>query len=150
MAAQKLLLINRHPDKWPRMEWGWPLSDFEMIQGFVCNTPWRNWEAKTTIQAYHKLAWQLECPTDEADQMYKLLKAIKTNRSLYCLLGKAATVVQAPRPTALPKMKKKMAAAIVFHTSFQMCINHVPLWGLVDPDKEVKLIRIEDKDEDPQ
>jgi hypothetical protein len=69
MVAQKLLLIKCHPDKWPRMEWGQPLPDFEMIQDFVCNTPWRNWEEKITIQAYHKLAWQLECPTDEADQM---------------------------------------------------------------------------------
>jgi hypothetical protein len=31
--------------------------------------PWRNREEKTTIQAYHKLAWHLECPTGEADRM---------------------------------------------------------------------------------
>jgi hypothetical protein len=150
MATQKLLLIKRHPDKWPRMEWGWPLPDFKMIQDFVRNTPWKNREEKTTIHAYHKLAWQLECPTDKANGMYKLLKAMKMNKSLYCLLGKAFTTVQAPRPTALPSMKKKLAATVAFHTSFQMSINHIPLWGLVDPDKEVKLVRIEDKDGDPQ
>jgi hypothetical protein len=93
MAAQKLLLIKRHPDKWPRMEWGWPLPDFKMIQDFVRNTPWKNREEKTTIQAYPKLAWQLECPTDKADRMYKLFKAMKTKRSLYCLLGEATTIV---------------------------------------------------------
>ncbi len=75
---------------------------------------------------------------------------MKMNKSLYRLLGEAATIARAPGPTALPKMKKKLATAIAFHTSFQMCINHVPLWGLVDPDKEVELIRIEDKDGDPQ
>jgi hypothetical protein len=58
--------------------------------------------------------------------------------------------MRAPGPTALPKMKKKLAMAITFHTSFRMCINHVPLWGLVDPDKEVELDRIKDKDKDPQ
>jgi hypothetical protein len=47
-------------------------------------------------------------------------------------------------------MKKKLATAVTFHTSFQMCINHIPLWGLVDPDKEVELVRIEEKDGDPQ
>jgi hypothetical protein len=118
MAAQKSLLIKCHPDKWLRMEWGWPLPDFEMIQDFVRNTPWRNREEKTTIQAYHKLARQLEWPTDTAVQMYKLLKAMKMNRSLYCLLGKAATIVRAPVPTALPKMKKKLATAVALHTSF--------------------------------
>jgi hypothetical protein len=47
-------------------------------------------------------------------------------------------------------MKKKLATTIAFHTSFQMCINHVPLWGLGDPDKEVELIRVEYKDRDHQ
>ncbi len=100
------------------MEWGRPLPDFEMIQDFVHNTPWRKREEKTTIQAYYKLAWQLECPTDKANRMYKLLKAVKMKKSLYCLLGEAATIVQAPGPTALPKMKKKLATAVAFHTSF--------------------------------
>ncbi len=31
-----------------------------------------------------------------------------------------------------------------------MCINHIPLWGLVDPDKEVELVSIEDDDGDVQ
>ncbi len=67
MVEQKLRLIQRHPDKWPRTEWGRPLPQFEMIRDFVRNMPWRNREEKTTIQAYHKLAWHLECPTKEAD-----------------------------------------------------------------------------------
>jgi hypothetical protein len=47
-------------------------------------------------------------------------------------------------------MKKKLATAVAFHTSFQMCINHVLLWGLVEVDKEVTLARIEDEDRAPQ
>jgi hypothetical protein len=47
-------------------------------------------------------------------------------------------------------MKKKLVTANNFHTFFQMCINHIPLWGLVDPDKEVELVRIEDNDGDVQ
>jgi hypothetical protein len=47
-------------------------------------------------------------------------------------------------------MKKKFVTAIAFHTSFLVCINHVPIQGLVDPDKEVKLVRIEDEDGDSQ
>lgn len=150
MNDQKSLLIKKHPDKWPRMEWGRPLPEFEMIRDFVRSIPWRwrNREEKNTIQAYHKLAWQLECPTDEADHLYKLLKATKT--SLYCLLGESTTILRAPGPTALPEMKKKLATAVNFHTSFQMCINHVPLRGLVDPDKEVELVRIVDDDGDVQ
>jgi hypothetical protein len=72
MVTQKSLLIKRHPDKWHRMEWSRPLLDFELIRNFVWNTHWRNCEENTTIQAYHKLAWQLECPTEEADRLYKL------------------------------------------------------------------------------
>jgi hypothetical protein len=56
------------------------LSEFEMIRDFVRNMPWRNREEKNTIHAYHKLAWQLECPTGEADHFYKLLKAMNTNK----------------------------------------------------------------------
>ncbi len=59
-------------------------------------------------------------------------------------------ILHAPGPTATPEMKKKLATAINFHTSFQMCINHIPLWGLVDLDKEVELVRIEDDDGDVQ
>jgi hypothetical protein len=140
MVEQKSRLIRSHPDKWPRMEWGRPLPQFEMIRDFVRNMPWRNREEKTTIQAYHKLAWHLECPTKEANHMYKLLKAMKTNKTLYRLLGESATILCAPGPSAGPELRKKLATAVNFHTSFQMCINHVPLHGLVDPDKAVELV----------
>jgi hypothetical protein len=150
MTDLKLLLIKKHPEKWPRMEWGRSLPEFKMVRDFVRNMPWRNQEEKNTIQAYHKLAWQLECPTDEGDHLYKLLKAMKTNKSLYPLLGELTTILRAPEPTATPEMKKKLATAINFHSSFQMCINHIPLWGLVDLDKEIELVRIEDNDGDVQ
>ena len=118
MTDQKLLLIKKHPEKWPRMEWGCPLPEFEMVRDFVQNMPWRNREEKNTIQAYHKLAWHLECPTNEADCLYKLLKATKTNKSLYCLLGESTTILRTLGPTATPKMKKKLATTVNFHTSF--------------------------------
>jgi hypothetical protein len=35
MTDQKLLLIKKHPEKWPRMEWGCPLPEFEMVRDFV-------------------------------------------------------------------------------------------------------------------
>ncbi len=47
-------------------------------------------------------------------------------------------------------MKKKLATAVNFHTSLQICINHVPLRGLVDPDKAVELVWMEDEDGDIQ
>ncbi len=150
MVEQKSCLIQSHPDKWPRMEWGRPLPQFEMIWDFVRNMPWRNREEKTTIQAYHKLAWHLECLTEEADRMYKLLKAMKTNKMLYCLFGESVTIFCAPGPSAGPELRKKLATAVNFHTSFQICINHVPLRGLVDPDKAVKLVCLYDKDGDVQ
>ena len=150
MVEQKSRLINRYPAKWPKMEWGRPLPDFELIRDFVRNTPWRNREEKSTIQAYHKLAWHLECPSNEADRVYKLLKAMKSNKSLYRILGDAATILRAPGPNASEDMRKKLATAVSFHTAFQMSINHVPLRGLLDPDKEAELIRVEDEDGDSQ
>ena len=150
MIAQKTKLINRHPAKWPRMEWGRALPEFELIRDFVRNTPWRNREEKMTIPAFHKLAWHLECPRDKADRLYKLLKAMKSNKSLYRIMGDSATILRAPGPNASEDMRKKLAMAVSFHTSFQMSINHVPLHGLIDPDKEVELTRIEDEDGDGQ
>ncbi len=150
MVEQKSKLISRYPAKWPRTEWGRPLPEFELIRDFVRNTPWRNREEKSTIQAYHKLAWQLECPSDEADRVYKLLKAMKSNKSLYRILEDTATILRAPGPNASEEMRKKLAMAVSFHTAFQMSINHVPLRGLLDPDKEVKLTRVEDKGGDGQ
>jgi hypothetical protein len=118
MVEQKSRLINRYPSKWPRMEWGLSLPEFELIRDFVQNTPWRNREEKTTIQAYHKLAWHLECPKDEADQVYKLLKAMKSNKSLYRILGDSATILRAPGPNASKETRKKLATAVSFHTAF--------------------------------
>ncbi len=112
--------------------------------------PWRNREEKPTIQAYHKLAWHLECPTEEADRVYKLLKAIKTNKTLYRLLGESATILCMPGPSAGAELRKMLATAVNFHTSFQMCIDHVPLRGLVDLDKAFKLVCIKDEDGDVQ
>ena len=76
--------------------------------------------------------------------MYKLLKAMKSNKSLYRILGDSATILCAPGPNASKGTRKKLATAVSFHTTFQMSINHVPLCGLLDPDKEVELTRIED------
>jgi hypothetical protein len=56
------------------MEWGCPLPEFEMVRDFVQNMPWRNREKKNTIQAYHKLAWQLECPTNEVNCLISFLR----------------------------------------------------------------------------
>ncbi len=38
-VEQKSRLIRSHPNKWPRMEWGRPLPQFEMIRDFVRNMP---------------------------------------------------------------------------------------------------------------
>ncbi len=62
LTKQKSALIKRHPLKCPRMEWGQHLPEFEMVRAFVKNTPWRSREEKSTIQAFHKIAWHLECP----------------------------------------------------------------------------------------
>jgi hypothetical protein len=150
MTEQKSSLIKRHPSKWPSIEWGRPLPDFDLIRDFVKNTPWRSREEKSTIQAYHKLAWQLECPTDEADCIYKLLKAMKTNKSIYRVLGDSAIILRAPGPKASEDMKKQLGMAVAFHTAFQMSINFVMLRGFLDPDKAVEVNRIEDEDGDDQ
>ena len=150
MTEQKSSLIKRHPAKWPPIEWGRPLPDFDLIRDFVKNTPWRAREEKSTIQAYHKLAWQLECPTEEADRIYKLLKAMKTNKSIYRVLGDSATILRAPGPKASEDMKKQLGMAVAFHTAFQMSINFVILRGFLDPDKAVEVNRIEDEDGDDQ
>jgi hypothetical protein len=47
-------------------------------------------------------------------------------------------------------MKQRLARAVHFHTSFQMLVNQVALWGLVNPDKQVMIDRLEDEDGDPQ
>jgi hypothetical protein len=67
LAKQKSALIKCHPLKYPRMEWGRHLPKFEMVRVFVKNTPWRSREEKSTIQAFHKIAWHLKCPQEVVD-----------------------------------------------------------------------------------
>jgi hypothetical protein len=150
MTKQKSTLIKQHPSKYPRMEWGLPLPDFVIVRDFVRNTPWRNQEEKTTIQAYHKIAWQMECPSLDIDKLYMILKVMKKNKSIFRLLGSGLLLVKDPRPNATPQMKQCLASAVHFHTSFQMLINHVALRGLVNPDKQVTIDRLEDDNRDPQ
>jgi hypothetical protein len=47
-------------------------------------------------------------------------------------------------------MKQQLASTVHFHSSFQMSINHVTMKGLVYPNKEVKISRLESKVGDPQ
>jgi hypothetical protein len=84
------------------------------------------------------------------DLFYTLIKVIKKNKTLYHLLGYRVTVTKNPGPDVLPGMRTKLAQAVHWHTSFQMLINHVPLQGLVDPDKVVELHPVEDKEGNPQ
>ncbi len=80
MIKQKNTMVTHYPAKYPRMEWGQSLQDFEMVRDFVWNTPWRNREEKSTIQAFHKIAWHLECPSSAVDQFYTILKVMKNNK----------------------------------------------------------------------
>ncbi len=139
LTKQKSALIKCHPLKYPWMEWGRHLPEFEMVRDFVKITPWHSWEEKSTIQAFHKIAWHLECPRDQVDFFYTLFKAMKKNKSLYPLLDYSITVTKKPGPDASPGMRTKLAQVVHWHTSFQMSINHAPLRGLVDPDKLVEL-----------
>jgi hypothetical protein len=150
LTNQKATLIHRHSLKYPRMEWGCHLPNFEMVRDFVKNTPWRSREEKSTIQAFHKIAWHLECPQEAVDRFYILIKVMKKNKTLYRLLGYCVTVMKNPGPDASPGMRTKLAQAVHRHTSFQMSINHVQLQGLVDPDKVVELHCVEDEEGDPQ
>jgi hypothetical protein len=82
MTKAELGTIQKYPSKYPRMEWCNALPEFEMARDFVKNTPWRNREEKSTIQAYHKTAWHLECPQQEVDRLYTILKVMKKNKSI--------------------------------------------------------------------
>jgi hypothetical protein len=75
---------------------------------------------------------------------------MKKNRSIIWLLSLDVLFVKNPGPNTSPQMKQCLACAVHFHTSFQMFINHFVLRGLVNPDKEVEITRLEDKDGDPQ
>ncbi len=96
------------------------------------------------IQAYHKIAWQMEWPLSDVDKLRTILKVMKTNKSIFRLLGSGLLLVENPGLNATPQMKQGLASAVHFHTSFQMLINHVALRGLVNPDKQVTINCLED------
>jgi hypothetical protein len=83
MRNQKSALIKRHPSKYPRMECPPPLPDFFMVRDFVWNTPWQNCKEKLMIQAFHKIAWQMDCPSSDVDKLYTILKVMKKNKSIF-------------------------------------------------------------------
>jgi hypothetical protein len=146
MTKAKSGMIHKYPLKYPRMEWGAALPEFEMVRDFVRNTPWRNREEKSSIQAFHKTAWHLECPCYAVDKLYTIIKVMKKNRSINKLFGDKALAIKNPGYEASPAHKMRLASAVHFHTSFQMSVNHVALRGLVNPDKEVYLSREQDED----
>jgi hypothetical protein len=92
----------------------------------------------------------MKCPSLDVDKLYTILKAMKKNKSLFRLLGSGLLLVKNPGPNATPQMKQRLASAVHFHMPFQMLINHVLLWGLVNPYKQVTINRLEDDDGDPQ
>ena len=144
MTKAKSGMIHNYPLKYPRMEWGAALPDFEMVRDFVKNTPWRNREEKSFIQAF--MAWHLECPRHAVEPLYTIIKVMKKNKSINKLFGDKALAIKNPGYDALPAHKMRLASAVHFHTSFQMSVNHVALHGLVNPDKEVYLSWEQDKD----
>ena len=146
MTKAKSGMIHKYPSKYPRMEWGAALPEFEMVRDFVKNTPWRNREEKSSIQAFHKTAWHLECPRHAVDTLYTIIKVMKKNKSINKLFGDKALAIKNPGYEASPAHKMRLASAVHFHTSFQMSVNHVALRGLVNPDKEVYLSREHDED----
>jgi hypothetical protein len=75
---------------------------------------------------------------------------MKKNHSIFRLLGLSLLLAKNPGPNALPKMKQRLASTVHFHTLFQMSINHVALRGLMNPNKEVEITRLDDEDRDPQ
>jgi hypothetical protein len=146
MTKAKLGMIHKNPLKYPRMEWGAALTEFKMVRDFVKNTPWRNREEKLSIQAFHKMAWHLECPRHAVESLYTIIKVMKKNKSINKLFGDKALAIKNPGFEASPAHKMCLASAVHFHTSFQMSVNHVALCGLVNPNKEVYLSWEQDED----
>jgi hypothetical protein len=149
MIKQKNAMVTRYPTKYTRMEWGQHLQDFKVVRDFVRNTPWRNREETSTIQAFHKIAWHLKRPSSEVDQFYTILRVMKNNKSIFRLLGAALMLTRNPGPDALPILWMRLAGLVHFHTSSQMSINHVALRGLVNLDKEVVISQL-DGEGDPK
>jgi hypothetical protein len=123
-----------------------------MVQDFVKNTPWSWWsrEEKTTIQAFYKLVWHLECPCKEVPFLYRILKVMKKNRLIYKLLGQNVKIMKNAGQDAPPSLKMELASYVHWHIAYQMSINHIALRGLVNPDKRVELFHLADGDGDAQ
>ncbi len=137
--------------RFPRKDWGWAFRDFEMMQDFVKNTPWRSREEKTTIQAFHKLVWHPECPRNKVPFIYRILKVMKKNMSIYKLLGQNVKIMKnAGQDAPPPSFKMELALYVHWHTAYQMSTNHVALHGLVNPDKRVELFCLADGDVNAQ
>ena len=150
LIAEKSRLIHRYPNKFPRKDWGRAFQDFEMVRDFVKNTPWRSREEKATIQVFHKLVWHLECPREEVDFIYRILKVMKKNKAIYKLLGQNVKIMKNVGRDAPPNIRMELASYVHWHTAYQMSINNVALRGLVNPDKRVELFRLADEDGDEQ
>ncbi len=139
LVAEKSRLIHRYPNKFPWKEWGWAFQDFKMVRDFVKNTPWRSREEKVTIQAFHKLVWHLECPREEVSFIYCILKVMKTNQSIYKLLGQNVKIMKNVGRDAPPGLRMELASYVHWHATYQMSINSVALRSLVNPNKRVEL-----------
>ncbi len=107
-------------------------------------------EEKLTIQAFHKLVWHLECLREEVSFIYPILKVMKKNQSIYKLLGQNVKIMKNVSRDAPPSLRMELASYVHWHTAYQMSINSVALRGLVNPDKQVKLFRLEDSNGDAQ
>ncbi len=117
LTAEKSCLVHRYPMKFPHKEWGRAFQDFEMVQDFVKNTPWRSREEKVLIQAFHKLVWHLECPREEVHFIYHILKVMKKNRSIYKLLGQNIKIMKNVSRDAPPGLKMELASYVHWHTA---------------------------------
>ena len=97
MTKAKSGMIHKYPSKYSRMEWGAALPEFEMVRDFVKNTPWKNREEKSSIQAFHKMAWHLECPRHAVEPLYTIIKVMKKNKSINKLFGDKALAIMNQR-----------------------------------------------------
>jgi hypothetical protein len=75
---------------------------------------------------------------------------MKNEKSIYCLPGLGLMLAHNSGLDTLLVLRMRLASAVHFHTLFKMSINHVALRGLVNPDKEVMILRLEDDNGNPQ
>jgi hypothetical protein len=71
---------------------------------------------------------------------------MKKNRSIYKLLGLNVKIMKNIGRDAPPSLRMELASYVHWHTAYQMSIKHTALRGLVNPDKRVELLRIDDCD----